>query len=142
MPATLTPTMTTSDTEEDTETKLAILSSIFTSASQNDLFDVLIRAEGRIPQAIDLYLDNTAAESSASNEPPAKCRKHSDPTAPSRNSEGKTDAIRRLKWTDSAEPARKVRPPLPPLNRLGDSLKVSRQNITPSIFIIQNKSPP
>jgi len=104
--------MASSDNEEDTETKLAILSSIFTSASQNALFDILIRAEGRIPEAIDLYLDNTVAESSASSEPPAKRRKLSDSTAPWRDPEGKADAIRRLKWIDSAEPARKVRPSL------------------------------
>ena len=103
--------MTTSDDEEDTETKLAILSSIFASASQNALLDVLVRAEGRIPQAIDLYLDNTAAESPTSSEPRQKRRKPSESTDASRNSEGKSNAIRLLKWTASAEPARKVSPP-------------------------------
>jgi hypothetical protein len=48
--------------EEDTETKLAILSSIFTSASQENLFDVLIQAEGNIHRAIDLHLDTLKAQ--------------------------------------------------------------------------------
>ena len=36
------------DGEEDTETKLAILSSIFTNASPEILFDVLILADGNV----------------------------------------------------------------------------------------------
>src|SRR5277367_5176454 len=44
--------------EEDTEIKLAILSSIFTGASPESLFDVLIKADGSVKRAIDLHLDS------------------------------------------------------------------------------------
>jgi hypothetical protein len=107
--------MTTSDDDEDTETKLAILSSIFTKASQDTLFDILIRAEGKIPEAVDLFLDETSsAGRTATFGPPAKRRKTSEDTT---NDDGKADAFQRLKWADSAEPPRKV-PTLFPLPAL------------------------
>ena len=101
--------------EQDTETKLAILSSIFTGASQDSLFDTLIRAEGDIPRAIDLHLDSA---------PPSKRQKLSTPS-PQKSI---------LKWTASAEPPRKVSSPL--------SMTVidDRFNIKRYIFTIPIKS--
>lgn len=87
--------------EEDTETKLAILSSIFTGATQETLFDALIRAEGDIPRAIDLHLDSAPPTSR-----PSKRQKMSH--SPEKQLP--------LKWTASAEPPRKV-PPSPILSR-------------------------
>jgi hypothetical protein len=84
--------MMETEEEQDTETKLAILSSIFTGASQDSLFDTLIRAEGDIPRAIDLHLDSA---------PPAKRQKLSTPS-PQKSI---------LKWTAAAEPPRKVSSP-------------------------------
>lgn len=86
--------MMETEEEQDTETKLAILSSIFTGASQDSLFDTLIRAEGDIPRAIDLHLDSA---------PRAKRQKLSTPS-PQKSI---------LKWTASAEPPRKVSSPPP-----------------------------
>jgi hypothetical protein len=124
--------MTTSDDDEDTETKLAILASIFTKAPQDTLFDILIRAEGKIPEAVELFLDETP--SAAPFGPPAKRRKTSEET---NNDEAKSDAVQRLKWTDSAEPARKVQ--IPPL--CGDSSRC-RSNIKLCTSTNQTKSLP
>ena len=96
--------------EEDTETKLAILSSIFTCAPQETLLEILIRAEGNIPRAIDLHLDTAPTTTSDQDLPRAKRRKPSGPSSPSRNS---GDGGQWLKWTDSAEPPRKVLPKTP-----------------------------
>lgn len=89
--------------EEDTETKLAILSSIFTSASQELLLDILIKAEGNIPKAIDLHLDSTSlhhADPSTASPPPKRVKaSHESPTK-------SLNSI--LKWTSTAEPPRKV----------------------------------
>jgi hypothetical protein len=87
--------------EEDTETKLAILSSIFTSASQENLFDILIQAEGNIHKAIDLHLD-TSKHKSPDFEPPPKRVKTSHGTSPVK------PLNTLLKWTSAAEPPRKV----------------------------------
>jgi hypothetical protein len=88
------------DEEEDTETKLAILSSIFTSASQENLFAVLIQAEGNVHKAIDLHLE-TSRLRTPDVEPPSKRLKvsHESPTK---------DINSLLKWTSAAEPPRKV----------------------------------
>jgi hypothetical protein len=93
--------------EEDTETKLAILSSIFTNASQEALLDVLIQAEGNIGQAIDLHLD-TATKTTPSDEGPRPPKRpRLDSKSPVKQSK---DISSILKWTGSAEPPRKVLP--------------------------------
>jgi hypothetical protein len=84
--------------EQDTETKLAILSSIFTKASPESLFDVLIQADGDVNRAIDLQLDSGRRYDLA---PPSKRQRTSSSLSPSKGS-------LRLKWTASAEPPRKV----------------------------------
>jgi hypothetical protein len=100
--------------EEDTETKLAILSSIFTGASPESLFDILISAEGSIERAIDLHL---ASAKPTSERPTKRARLNSDRTQghnlDKKNGEdgGTGNSVgSMLKWTPSAEPARKVLP--------------------------------
>jgi hypothetical protein len=88
--------------EEDTETKLAILSSIFTSASQQSLFDILIKAEGNIPKAIDLHLDSSSRDNPPRTTSPPPKRVKTSHESPTKS----LNSI--LKWTSSAEPPRKV----------------------------------
>jgi hypothetical protein len=131
--------MATADDEEDTETKLAILSSIFTKAPQDALLDILIRAEGRIPEAVDLFLDDTSsAGRTATFGPPAKRRKTSEEP---NNEGGESDAVQRLKWTDSAEPARKVEITLPLLSLCGDSSVVGPTSNSASLPTRPNRRP-
>jgi hypothetical protein len=111
--------------EEDTETKLAILSSIFTSASQENLFDVLIQAEGNVHKAIDLHLD-TSRLTTPDVEPPSKRLKVSHETSPTK------DINSLLKWTSAAESPRKV-----PSSHGGAN---GRPSIKRYIYIILTKS--
>lgn len=98
--------------EEDTETKLAILSSIFTGATQESLFDILIRADGSIERAIDLHLSSA----NPLERPAKRARINADKPHDHghEDKENRDDAVSGksvgsiLKWTPSAEPARKV----------------------------------
>src|SRR5277367_1707458 len=96
------------DGEEDTETKLAILSSIFTSASPESLFDVLIRADGKVERAIDIHLDS--AKRPATDSPPPHKRQKRSVSPVKRPSFGSPEKSLSsvLKWTPTAEPPRKV----------------------------------
>ena len=94
--------------DEDTETKLAILSSIFTRASHESLFEVLIQADGDVERAIDLHPSSTRRSSRPeSPERPSKRRKTSPQKPHNASPDGKSLSDV-LKWTSSAEPPRKV----------------------------------
>lgn len=97
--------------EEDTETKLALLSSIFTNASQEALLDILIKADGNVGRAIDLHLD-TATQATLHDEGPRPPKRpRLDSKSPVKQpSSGSKDISSILKWTGSAEPPRKVLP--------------------------------
>jgi len=104
--------------EEDTETKLALLASVFPNdISQEELLDVLIKADGDVERAIASRLTNSAKRfpSPAPSEPPPPKRLK---TQDVRESEAAVSDVpvkslgSILKWTSTADPPRKVlRPP-------------------------------
>src|SRR5579871_3818706 len=98
--------------EEDTETKLGILASIFTGASYEELLDILIKAEGNIERSIALQLDSSRRPTSASfpGEPPLKRPKiQPSVTLISSSTEAPIKSLNTvLKWTPAAEPPGKV----------------------------------
>lgn len=100
--------------EEDTETKLALLASVFPNdISQEELLDVLIKADGDVERAIASRLTNSAkrSPSPAPSEPPPQKRLK---TQDVRESEAAVSDVpvkslgSILKWTSIAEPSRKV----------------------------------
>lgn len=97
--------------EEDTETKVAILSSIFTESSQEFLLDILIQADGNIERAIDLYLNSTRPRpyTDSPERPPKRLKSSS--ASPEKCSTPLPE-VRLisdvLKWTSSAETPHKV----------------------------------
>jgi len=108
--------------EDDTDTKLAILSSIFTGTSQETLLELLIKADGNVEEAINTQLSLKQRKSRPPTSPPAAKRQKltsnpntSTPPSPSNRSLNTTQkplgSI--LKWTSSAEPPRRVHPPFP-----------------------------
>lgn len=103
--------------EEDTETKLAILASIFTNASYDQLLDILIRADGNINRAIDLHLDSATKRSPSpsglslvgrSSKRPKITEKTGSVKAAEKSPVKPVNSV--LKWTSVAEPPRKVPP--------------------------------
>ena len=135
-PPSISPSTSMTEEPEDTETKLAIISSIFISARQEALLDVLIRAEGDINRAIDLHL-SSAADAPQAARPPKRALQDGASSPNKRPSQGAEVGSRPLssvlKWTASAEPARKVFPPA-----VGAD---GRLNMPLFIFINLSKSP-
>ena len=97
--------------EEDTETKLAILCSIFTGSSQESLLDILIQADGNVERAMDLYPNSTRPRPHTdSPERPSK-RLKSSSASPEKYSTPLTEVRLMsdvLKWTSSAETPQRV----------------------------------
>jgi hypothetical protein len=99
--------------EEDTETKLAILASIFTRATHEELFDILIRADGKVDRAIDLQLDSWRKRSPSPATHENHVSKRPKPQDAEETMTGNDSPVKSLKsvlkWTAAAEPPRKVR---------------------------------
>ena len=108
--------------EDDTDTKLAILSSIFTGTSQETLLELLIKADGNVEAAINTQLSLEQHKSRPPLSPPIAKRQKlsstpttSTPLSPSNRSlntpQKSLGSI--LKWAPSAEPPRRVHPAFP-----------------------------
>ena len=97
--------------EEDTETKLALLSSMLTDTPQESLLECLIKADGDIERALNINLNSSKRH-------PLEELRFIDPKRPKRDlsstkkaqSNGSSDntLISALKWVETAEAPRKV----------------------------------
>jgi len=102
--------MASSQEEElDTETKLAILASTFANESQEDLLDILIRAEGDIEnarEAVQARRKTSVPEGDDEYRPAKRQRMESTSSEISPTKQKCISSI--LKWTPAAEPSQKV----------------------------------
>jgi len=103
--------MASSQEEElDTETKLAILASTFANESQEDLLDILIRAEGDIEKALEAVQARRKPLPIPEEEDEYRAAKRQKRESTSSDvSPTKQKCLSSiLKWTPSAEPPQKV----------------------------------